>query len=65
MGDLQLAGVLQVHWWPINKPIPYIRYSRTIPERAIGKVAASIRKSAWRQGVDKRRKSLSVFHSYF
>ena len=29
--------------WPIDKPIPYARNSRKIPERAIDKVAASIK----------------------
>ena len=33
---------LKVCWWPIDKPIPYARNSRKIPERAIDKVAASI-----------------------
>jgi hypothetical protein len=34
---------LKVCWWPIDKPIPYSRNSRKIPERAIDKVAASIK----------------------
>jgi len=39
---------LQVCWWPIAKVIPYARNSRKIPERAIDKVAASIREFGWR-----------------
>src|SRR5215468_6071962 len=39
---------LQVHWWPIDKPIPYARNSRKIPERAIDKVAASIKEFGFR-----------------
>ena len=42
---------LQVHWWPIDRPIPYARNSRRIPERAIDKVAASIREFGWRQPI--------------
>jgi DNA modification methylase len=42
---------LQVHWWPIDKPIPYARNSRKIPERAIDKVAASIKEFGWRQAI--------------
>jgi DNA modification methylase len=39
---------LQVCWWPTDKPIPYARNSRKIPERAIDKVAASIKEFGWR-----------------
>jgi len=42
---------LQVHWWPIDRPIPYIRNSRKIPARAIDKVAASIKEFGWRQAI--------------
>ena len=42
---------LQVSWWPIDKPIPYARNSRKIPERAIDKVAASIQEFGWRQAI--------------
>jgi hypothetical protein len=42
---------LQVHWWPIDKPIPYSRNSRKIPERAIDKVGASIKEFGWRQPI--------------
>ena len=40
---------LQVHWLPINKTSPYARNSRKIPERAIDKVAASIKEFGWRR----------------
>jgi DNA modification methylase len=40
---------LQVCWWPTDKPIPYARNSRKIPERAIDKVAASIKEFGFRQ----------------
>jgi ParB-like chromosome segregation protein Spo0J len=37
--------------WPIDKAIPYARNSRKIPERAIDKVAASIREFGFRQAI--------------
>ena len=40
---------LEVCWWPTEKPIPYARNSRKIPERAVDKVAASIQEFGWRQ----------------
>jgi hypothetical protein len=39
---------LKVCSWPIAKPIAYARNSRKIPERAIDKVAASIKEFGWR-----------------
>ncbi len=42
MNDLQVCS------WPIDRPIPYARNSRKIPERAIDKVAASIQEFGWR-----------------
>jgi len=42
---------LKVRAWPIEKPIPYARNSRKIPERAIDKVAASIKEFGFRQAI--------------
>ena len=42
---------LKVCWWPIDKPIVYSRNSRKIPERAVDKVAASIKEFGWRQAI--------------
>ena len=42
---------LKVCWWPVDKPIAYSRNSRKIPERAIDKVAASIKEFGWRQAI--------------
>ncbi len=42
---------LQVCMWPIDRPIPYARNSRKIPDRAVDKVAASIREFGWRQSI--------------
>jgi DNA modification methylase len=39
---------LVVSSWPIERPIPYARNSRKIPERAIDKVAASIKEFGFR-----------------
>lgn len=39
---------LKVCSWPIARPIPYARNSRKIPERAVDKVAASIKEFGWR-----------------
>ena len=42
MNDLEVCS------WPIDRVIPYARNSRKIPERAIDKVAASIKEFGWR-----------------
>ena len=42
---------LKVCMWPIDRPIPYSRNSRKIPQRAIDKVAASIKEFGWRQSI--------------
>src|SRR5215467_1715705 len=42
---------LLVSAWSIEKVIPYARNSRKIPERAIDKVAASIKEFGWRQAI--------------
>jgi ParB-like chromosome segregation protein Spo0J len=45
MNDLEVCS------WPIAKPIPYARNSHKIPERAIDKVAASIKEFGWRSAI--------------
>ena len=42
---------LEVCWWPIAKPTAYARNARKIPERAVDKVASSIREFGWRQAI--------------
>ena len=37
-----------VEWWPTDKPIPYARNARKVSERAIDKVAASLKEFGWR-----------------
>jgi DNA modification methylase len=45
------SNALLVSSWPIEKLIPYARNSRKIPERAIDKVAASIKEFGFRQAI--------------
>ena len=42
---------LEVKWWPTEKPVPYARNSRKIPQRAVDKVAASLEEFGWRQPI--------------
>ncbi len=42
---------MQVVEWPIDRPIPYARNARNIPQSAIDKVAASIKEFNWQQPV--------------
>jgi DNA modification methylase len=42
---------LHVEWWPADRPIPYARNCRKIPQRAIDKVASSIQEFGWRQSI--------------
>lgn len=39
---------LKVAWWPIERPAPYERNPRIVPEPAIAKVAASIAEYGWK-----------------
>ena len=42
---------MQVEQWPIDRPIPYARNARVIPQQAIDKVAASIKEFGWQQPI--------------
>ena len=42
---------LKVCWWPIEKIIPHSKNARKIPQKAIDKVAASLREYGWRQPI--------------
>ena len=42
---------MKIELWPIDKPIPYARNARKIPQAAIDKVAASIQEFGWRQPI--------------
>jgi ParB-like chromosome segregation protein Spo0J len=42
---------MKIELWPIDKPIPYARNARTIPQAAVDKVAASIREFGWQQPI--------------
>src|SRR4051794_2953544 len=42
---------MKVETWPINRPIPYARNARKIPQQAAHKVAASIHEFGFRQRI--------------
>jgi len=42
---------MEVETWSIERPIPYARNPRKIPEAAVDKVAASIKAFGWRQPI--------------
>src|SRR6266849_2269310 len=42
---------MKIEPWPIEKPIPYARNARRIPQSAIDKVAASIQEFGWQQPI--------------
>jgi DNA modification methylase len=42
---------LNVEWWPLERPTPYARNPRVVPEAAIAKVAASLTEYGWRQPI--------------
>ena len=45
------TSTLEIQWWPIDRPIPYARNAREIPQVAIDKVAASLQEFNWRQPI--------------
>src|SRR6185503_8691385 len=42
---------MTIELWPIDRPIPYARNARKIPDAAVDKVAASIKEFGWRQPI--------------
>ena len=42
---------LAIEWWPISKPKPYPKNPRQPSERAVSKVAASLKEFGWRQPI--------------
>jgi len=42
---------MDIEIWPIDRPIPYSKNPRKIPQSAIDKVAASIKEFGWRQSI--------------
>jgi ParB-like chromosome segregation protein Spo0J len=40
---------LAVEWWPIDRPKPYGKNPRLPSQKAVGKVAASLKEYGWRQ----------------
>jgi DNA modification methylase len=43
--------VMKIELWPIDRPVPYAKNPRKIPQSAIDKVAASIKEFGWRQPI--------------
>ena len=43
--------MMDIERWPIDRPIPYAKNPRKIPQSAIDKVAASIKEFGWRQPI--------------
>src|ERR1700676_5251284 len=43
--------MMQIEFWSIERPVPYAKNPRKIPQSAIEKVAASIREFGWRQSI--------------
>ena len=42
---------MKIELWPIDRPVPYAKNPRKIPQSAIDKVAASIKEFGWRQSI--------------
>ena len=42
---------MMIELWPIDRPIPYARNCRKISDKAVDKVAASIKEFGWRQPI--------------
>ena len=42
---------MKIDIWPVDRPIPYARNARKIPQSAVDKVAASIKEFSWRQPI--------------
>jgi ParB-like chromosome segregation protein Spo0J len=43
--------MMEIEFWPIDRPFPYTKNPRKIPQSAIDKVAASIKEFGWRQSI--------------
>jgi ParB-like chromosome segregation protein Spo0J len=43
--------VMKIELWPIDKPVPYARNARKIPQSAIDKVAGSLQEFGWQQPI--------------
>ena len=50
MSDQNL-NEMKIEQWPVDRPIPYARNAREIPQSAVDKVAASIQEFGWRQPI--------------
>ena len=43
--------MMEIELWSIDRPVPYSKNPRKIPQSAIEKVAASIKEFGWRQPI--------------
>jgi DNA modification methylase len=58
--EMPMTNDLVVVLWPIEKPIPYARNARKISDRAVDKVAASIKEFGWRQPIVVDRENVII-----
>jgi ParB-like chromosome segregation protein Spo0J len=42
---------VNIELWPVSRPTPYARNARKIPQKAVDKVAASIKEFGWKQPI--------------
>lgn len=42
---------MKIEMWSIDRPVPYVRNARKIPQKAIDKVAGSLQEFGWRQPI--------------
>jgi DNA modification methylase len=49
--DRAAVNGFAVEWWPVDRPQPYPKNARKISDRAVEKVAASIREYGWQQPI--------------
>ncbi len=46
-----MKDTLKIEWWPIDRPKPYAKNARKIPQKAIDLVAKSLREFGWQQAI--------------
>ena len=51
---------MNIELWDIGRVIPYARNARKIPDKAVNKVAASIKEFGWRQPIVVDRESVII-----
>jgi len=51
LSEQEKTNVFAIEWWPIDRPKPYAKNARKISDRAVSKVAASLKEFGWRQPI--------------